>query len=72
MRRPNKSTTIPALYLCATQDRLVAVDKFAEFKRCFENIKLVDITGPHMILATRPDDCVQAIHKMLSGIKPRI
>jgi pimeloyl-ACP methyl ester carboxylesterase len=68
MPKPRGKTAIPALYLCATRDNLIAARKFAEFSRHFSDIKLVKMESPHLILPSRPEDCVKTIRRMFPGL----
>jgi pimeloyl-[acyl-carrier protein] methyl ester esterase len=61
-------TDIPALYVCATQDRLIPARKFAEFSEHFTDIKVFKIEGPHLILSARAKDCVAVIRRLFPGL----
>jgi pimeloyl-ACP methyl ester carboxylesterase len=69
MPAPRGKTAIPALYLCASHDRLIAAGKFAEFSRHFSDLKLLKLESPHLILPARPEDCAKAIRRMFPGLK---
>jgi hypothetical protein len=69
MRGQRGRTAVPALYLRATQDRLIAADKFAEFGKHFNDIKLFKIDGPHLILPARAEDCASIIRRMFPSLE---
>lgn len=69
LRRRDGRTDIPALYIRATQDRMIPPRKFTEFGRHFTDIKLFKIDGPHLILSARAEDCADVIRRMFPGLK---
>ncbi len=69
MPPPRGKTAIPALYLGATGDNLIAAGKFAEFSRHFSDLKLLKLEAPHLILPARAEDCAKTIKQMFPGLK---
>lgn len=69
MRPLTGRTDMPALYIRATQDRLIGADKFADFSKHFTDIKLFKIEGPHLILPDRAEDCVRTVRQMFPTLK---
>lgn len=69
VRRQQGRTDLPALYLRATEDRLIAARKFADFPAHFADIKLFKIEGPHLILPARPGDCARIIRRMFPNLQ---
>jgi pimeloyl-[acyl-carrier protein] methyl ester esterase len=56
-----RRVTLPALYLRATEDRLVPGTASRLFARLASNARIVDIEGPHLLLQARPDAAAEAI-----------
>jgi len=59
---------LPALYLRATEDRLVPRSAATEFARLSSNARVVDIEGPHLLLQSRPAAAAHAIHEFVGQI----
>lgn len=60
---------IPAVYIQARHDRLIAKHKYLEFKQAFANIRLRTLSGPHFILQAQPKEsalCIINAFKLLS------
>lgn len=68
MRPLSGRTDLPALYIRATQDRLISAAKFSDFAAHFTDIKLFKIEGPHLILPSRAEDCVRTIRQMFPAL----
>jgi pimeloyl-[acyl-carrier protein] methyl ester esterase len=68
MRPPQGAATVPALYLCASRDNLIAARKSGEFSRYFSDLKLLKLEGPHLILPARAEDCAKIIKRMFPGL----
>ena len=60
---------ISALYIQASQDRLVSADKAQEFESVFPRLSQIEIEGPHFILQARAQACAEAINRFLNGIR---
>lgn len=56
---------LPAAYIQATSDKLVPPDKAIEFERCFENLIIKSIEGPHFILQAKPAASAEAISELV-------
>jgi pimeloyl-[acyl-carrier protein] methyl ester esterase len=54
---------LPALYLRATEDRLVPRSASRLFVRLSPNSRVVDIEGPHLLLQARPDAAARVIRE---------
>jgi pimeloyl-ACP methyl ester carboxylesterase len=52
---------VPVLALCASQDRLVPKAATGRLRAHRPNLDIVRLQGPHWLLQTRPEACVQAI-----------
>ena len=52
---------VPLLYLRGTHDRLVARGSWESIQRVSPQATLVELTGPHLLLQTRPKEAVTAI-----------
>ncbi|MBY6065001.1 alpha/beta fold hydrolase [Pseudidiomarina sediminum] len=65
---PAKTYTLPALYIRATNDRLVPKDKAEEFTGYFNNLTIEELDGPHFILQTRPKEAAQLVNSFLSKV----
>jgi pimeloyl-ACP methyl ester carboxylesterase len=51
----------PTLVLCATRDRVVSKAATLTILRGIAHAQRVDIDGPHLLLQTRPQECVAAV-----------
>lgn len=56
---------VPALALCASQDRLVPKAATRWLRAHLPNLDVVTLQGPHWLLQTRPDAAAQAITAFL-------
>ncbi|WP_413229042.1 alpha/beta fold hydrolase [Arsukibacterium sp.] len=63
------TSDVPAVYIAATQDRLVPPIKKQEFVQAYSNITFAEINGPHFILQANPRDSAAAIVKAANCIK---
>jgi pimeloyl-[acyl-carrier protein] methyl ester esterase len=57
--------TIPLLHLYGKRDHLVLKSSHAEIQQTRPDITSVDIDGPHFLLQTHPEECMQVIIKFL-------
>ncbi len=55
-RLPLGILDVPAVYIQATSDRLIAPRKSREFSKVFQNIEYIEIDGPHFILQAKPKE----------------
>ncbi len=60
--------SLPAIYLQAGDDRLVAEDKYSEFAGYFQNISRIIVPGPHFLAQTQPKKCAKAIQKFIYNL----
>ena len=51
----------PALYLRASNDRIVSARRSLELTSLLPNVKVTEIDGPHLLLQARPRECAAAI-----------
>jgi len=58
------SIEYPAGYIQAASDRLVPPEKAIEFSRCFKNLIVRTIDGPHFILQAKPVQCAVVITEL--------
>ena len=59
---------VPVLALVAARDRLVPPSATAWLRARLPNLDIVRLQGPHWLLQTRPDACVQAIEAFLGRL----
>lgn len=59
---------LPALYLRAARDRVVAARYGDEFLKHARSGRLVDLDGPHFLLQTQPADCARQILKFAAEL----
>lgn len=52
-----------AIYLQATDDKLVSKYNVIDFKQSIENLTVTHITGPHFMLQTNPITCAAIIEE---------
>lgn len=57
---------VPALYLQATNDRLIHASVAEEFVRTLEQADMIALSGPHMLLQANPDAALQAINDFVA------
>ncbi|WP_290612842.1 alpha/beta fold hydrolase [Arsukibacterium sp. UBA3155] len=57
------TSNVPAVYIAATNDRLVPAIKKQQFEQAYSNITFAEINGPHFILQANPKDGSAAIVK---------
>lgn len=62
---PMPGLQIPALYIRASNDRLVSADMWREFASVFGDFSVVEIDGPHMILQRQPEQCSLIIKRFV-------
>jgi surfactin synthase thioesterase subunit len=48
------TSSVPSMYIQSNQDRLVTKSKVNEFQKCFVQIEIQNINGPHFILQAHP------------------
>lgn len=63
LKTVTSGSDIPALYIQASQDRLVSADKAQEFESLFSNLAIAQIDGPHFILQARREECAALINR---------
>jgi pimeloyl-ACP methyl ester carboxylesterase len=61
---------VPILALCASQDRLVPKAATDWLRTHRPHLDIVRLKGPHWLLQTRPEACVQAIQAFQARIQP--
>ena len=54
---------VPCCYLQATRDRLVWSRYAKDFKENIPDLRFKQIDGPHLLLQTRPKECLRAIRE---------
>jgi pimeloyl-ACP methyl ester carboxylesterase len=59
---------VPLLALCASQDRLVPKAATAWVRAHRHQLDIVTLRGPHWLLQTRPEACVQAIQGFIDRL----
>jgi len=59
---------VPVLALCASQDRLVPKDATAWLRAHLPLLNVTTLHGPHWLLQTRPEACVQAIQGFIDRL----
>ena len=59
---------VPALYLRATEDRLVPRSATRAFTECVSNARVVDIEAPHFLLQANPTAAAQAIRDFMRQV----
>jgi alpha-beta hydrolase superfamily lysophospholipase len=62
-RLPLTVFDIPAVYIQALSDRLIASRKSRELSNVFKNIEYIEIDGPHFLLQAKPKESSQAVAK---------
>jgi len=55
------SISIPLMYLCATQDRLVSPSAGRRIIQAVPKATLVEVVGPHFLLQAAPVPCAKAV-----------
>jgi pimeloyl-ACP methyl ester carboxylesterase len=68
VRSELRHVKVPALYLRATEDRLVPRSSAKLFTRLVPGARVVDIEGPHFLLQSRPAEAAQAIREFASHV----
>jgi pimeloyl-ACP methyl ester carboxylesterase len=63
-----RNIELPALYLRASEDRLVPKSAGTLFSRLSSNARVVDIEGPHFLLQSRPAPAAKAIREFASRV----
>lgn len=71
MQAPSQPTTIPAVYIQATRDKLVSADKWLEISNLFDGIKRVQIMGPHFVLQSLPEESARRVFEAVFFLTPR-
>jgi pimeloyl-ACP methyl ester carboxylesterase len=57
----NQLCEIKALYIQATEDKLIPEKCVGNFKNLFNDIKVFQIEGPHFVLQTNPLACIKVL-----------
>lgn len=65
-----RGLTVPCCYIQAIHDRVVPSKCLIPFTRCFPNIVVKRIEGPHAILQAKPEECSRIIVDFAESIKP--
>jgi pimeloyl-ACP methyl ester carboxylesterase len=60
---------LPAVYLRATQDKLVDASHCLAFEHRFSQFTVKDIKGPHFLLQAKPQACAAAIIEAVTMLK---
>lgn len=61
LKQPTESLTVPVTYIRPIQDNLVPAGAFETIRRIAPDFTVFDVEGPHLILQTRPDQCLACI-----------
>lgn len=61
VRRELALTTLPLLYVRATQDRLVGMRSFEDIRAVRPDALLIEIEAPHLVLQREPEESAMAI-----------
>lgn len=64
---PNTVFDIPVIYIQAKNDRLLPDIKRKAFSHIFNNIKNIEIEGPHFILQTKPKEAALLVTKFIQA-----
>lgn len=67
LKLPKELIDVPAVYIQATEDKLISPEKFSEIEKIFQNVKLYRIDGPHLILQANPEDSAKAITEAIAS-----
>lgn len=59
---------VPILYLRPTRDRLVLAGSLRHILSTRPDTQVTEIEGPHLVLQTRPEQCLRAIEDFLARI----
>jgi len=62
------SIKIPVMYLQAAQDRLISSSAREYLHRVNPVIKMVSVDGPHFLLQTAPENCIEKISKFAKEV----
>lgn len=60
---------VPLLYLQATEDLVVPRSAARKIRKLCPQTEVVSISGPHLLLQVRPDECAAVITRFLAGIE---
>jgi len=52
-----------AIYLQATDDKLVSKNSFIDYKQSIENLRVIHVQGPHFLLQANPSACAAIIEE---------
>ena len=61
--------TMPCLYLCASDDKLVPETAMSYLSSKLPQMAIQKIQGPHFILQTRPKECFEVINRFVKEIE---
>jgi pimeloyl-[acyl-carrier protein] methyl ester esterase len=64
------ATTVPALYVRGTRDRLVPPRVVRELQGLRPNLEVVELDAPHLLLQERPEEAADAIKTFLDRAVP--
>jgi len=59
---------VPAIYLQATEDKLVPSSSARWFEKRFKNIHVERLEGPHFLLLARPRESAQTLKKAVRTV----
>jgi pimeloyl-[acyl-carrier protein] methyl ester esterase len=59
---------VPIFYLNATKDRLLGKGALNRLSTSRQDITVIDVPGPHMLLQAAPDTCAHHIQEMVDGL----
>lgn len=68
MEEAKKTSSIPALYISATSDKLVPNAKAKEFEKAFYSLRLASVKGSHFVLQTKPRECARVIDEFIGTL----
>ena len=68
LETPEARCSIPCLYLQATNDRLAPQWHTNEFVRLCEDLEVRSISGPHLLLQARPQECSSPIIDLIRRV----
>jgi pimeloyl-[acyl-carrier protein] methyl ester esterase len=63
-----RACPVPVVYLRATRDRLIRRSCSRLIRSIRPDIEVIDITAPHLLLQTAPDECAAAIYSFSAAM----
>ena len=61
LEKLGKPCDVSAIYLQASDDKLVSQSTTEQFHNVFKNMRIYKINGPHFLLQAQPKECVKTI-----------